>query len=52
MWNKFNIIFDELSNFIIYGLMVGIKVLNIFINQVVKMYGKDENFCVVNLGLY
>lgn len=52
MRNKSNIIFDESSNFIIYGSMVGIKVLNTFTNQVVKTYGKDENFRAVNLGLY
>ncbi|KAK0387591.1 hypothetical protein NLU13_3837 [Sarocladium strictum] len=52
MRNKSNIIFDESSNFIIYGSMVGIKVLNTFTNQVVKTYGKDENFRAVNLGMY
>ena len=32
--------------------MVGIKVLNTFTNQVVKVYGKDENFRSVNLAIY
>lgn len=52
MRSKSNIIFDESSNFIIYGSMVGIKVLNTFTNQVVKTYGKDEQFRAVNLGVY
>ncbi|KAL2209851.1 hypothetical protein CC79DRAFT_462740 [Sarocladium strictum] len=52
MRNKANIIFDESSNFIVYGSMVGIKVLNILTNQVVKTYGKDESFRAVNLGVY
>lgn len=52
MRNKANIIFDESSNFIVYGSLVGIKVLNILTNQVVKTYGKDESFRAVNLGVY
>ncbi|RSL66203.1 hypothetical protein CEP53_003433 [Fusarium sp. AF-6] len=49
---KSNVIFDESSNFIIYGSMLGIKVLNTYTNQVVKVYGKDENFRAVNLAIY
>lgn len=49
---KSNVIFDESGNFVIYGSMVGIKVLNTFTNQVVKVYGKDENFRSVNLAIY
>ncbi|KAL6869782.1 Peptidyl-prolyl cis-trans isomerase cyp15 [Amphichorda felina] len=49
---KTNVIFDESGNFVIYGSMVGIKVLNTFTNQVVKVYGKDENFRSVNLAIY
>lgn len=52
MKNKANVIFDESGNFIIYGSMLGIKVLNTFTNQVVKTYGKDENFRAVNLAIY
>ncbi|KAL7937767.1 hypothetical protein V8C35DRAFT_293515 [Trichoderma chlorosporum] len=47
-----NVIFDESGNFILYGSMVGIKVLNTYTNKVVKVYGKDENFRAVNLGMY
>lgn len=50
--NKSNVIFDESGNFIIYGSLLGIKVLNTFTNQVVKTYGKDENFRAVNLAIY
>jgi len=49
---KSNIIFDESGNFIIYGSMLGIKVLNTYTNQVVKVYGKDENFRAVNIAIY
>lgn len=50
--NKSNVIFDESGNFIIYGSMLGIKVLNTYTNQVVKVYGKDESFRAVNLAIY
>ncbi|OAA48640.1 cyclophilin-type peptidyl-prolyl cis-trans isomerase [Metarhizium rileyi] len=50
--HKSNVIFDESGNFIVYGSMLGIKVLNTYTNQVVKVYGKDENFRAVNIGLY
>ena len=50
--SKANIIFDESGNFIMYGSMVGIKVLNTYTNQVVKVYGRDENLRAVNLSLY
>ncbi|KAL3963945.1 hypothetical protein ACCO45_000949 [Purpureocillium lilacinum] len=50
--NKSNIIFDESGNFIFYGSMLGIKVLNTYTNQVVRVYGKDEHFRAVNLALY
>jgi peptidylprolyl isomerase domain and WD repeat-containing protein 1 len=50
--HKSNVIFDESSNFIVYGSMLGIKVLNTYTNQVVRVYGKDENFRAVNLAMY
>ena len=49
---KSNIIFDESGNFIIYGSMLGIKVLNTYTNKIVRVYGKDENFRAVNLAIY
>ncbi|KAH6666778.1 peptidyl-prolyl cis-trans isomerase cyp15 [Verticillium dahliae] len=42
--DKANVVFDESGNFIIYGSIFGIKVLNTFTNKVVKVFGKDENF--------
>lgn len=50
--NKSNVIFDESGNFIFYGSMLGIKVLNTYTNQVVRVYGKGENFRAVNLAIY
>ncbi|KAK7757812.1 Peptidyl-prolyl cis-trans isomerase cyp15 [Diatrype stigma] len=50
--DKVNVIFDESGHFLLYGSIVGVKVLNTFTNQVVKVYGKDENLRPVNLAMY
>ncbi|OTB03106.1 hypothetical protein M426DRAFT_60957 [Hypoxylon sp. CI-4A] len=50
--NKVNVVFDESGHFILYGSMLGVKVLNTFTNQVVKVYGKDEHIRPVNLAVY
>ncbi|KAF6844392.1 hypothetical protein CMUS01_01166 [Colletotrichum musicola] len=50
--HKANVIFDESGNFILYGSIAGIKVLNTYTNQIVKVYGRDENFRAVNLAIY
>ncbi|KJZ76658.1 hypothetical protein HIM_03994 [Hirsutella minnesotensis 3608] len=49
---KYNIVFDESGHFIIYGSMLGIKVLNTYTNQVLKIYGKDEGFRALHLAVY
>lgn len=50
--NKINVIFDESSNFIVYGSILGTKVINTLTNRVVKLYGKEEPFRSLNLALY
>lgn len=50
--NKINVVFDESSNFIIYGSILGTKVINTLTNRVVKVYGKEEPFRSLNLALY
>lgn len=50
--NKINVIFDESSNFILYGSILGVKVINLLTNRVVKVFGKDEPFRSLNLTLY
>ncbi|KAK8020961.1 hypothetical protein PG990_006099 [Apiospora arundinis] len=50
--NKVNVIFDESGHFILYGSILGVKVINTFTNQVVKVYGKEENMRPVNLAIY
>ncbi|KAK4997512.1 Peptidyl-prolyl cis-trans isomerase cyp15 [Elasticomyces elasticus] len=49
---RINVIFDETSNFILYGSILGTKVINVLENRVVKVYGKDEPFRPLNLALY
>ncbi|KAL9035998.1 MAG: hypothetical protein Q9214_006330, partial [Letrouitia sp. 1 TL-2023] len=50
--SKINVIFDESSNFVVYGSILGTKVINTFTNQVVKVFGKDEPFRSLNLAIY
>jgi len=50
--NRINVIFDETGHFILYGSLLGTKVLNTLTNRVVKIYGKEEPFRCLNLALY
>ena len=50
--SRINIIFDESGNFILYGSLLGIKVINILTNRVIKVFGKDEPFRAIHLTLY
>jgi peptidylprolyl isomerase domain and WD repeat-containing protein 1 len=49
---RLNVIFDETGNFILYGSMYGIKVINTLTNRVVKVYGKEEPIRPLHLSLY
>jgi peptidylprolyl isomerase domain and WD repeat-containing protein 1 len=46
------LVFDETGNFIIYGALLGIKVVNITTNKVARLIGKSESNRFVNVGLY
>ncbi|KAI9674452.1 MAG: hypothetical protein M1817_001790 [Caeruleum heppii] len=50
--SRANVLFDESGHFILYGSMLGIKVINLLTNRVVKVYGRDENLRGVHLALY
>ncbi|KAI9812507.1 MAG: hypothetical protein M1832_000401 [Thelocarpon impressellum] len=50
--NKVNVIFDESGHFILYGSLLGTKVLNTLTNRVVRVFGRDESIRAVNLCLY
>ena len=49
---RINVIFDESGHFILYGSLLGTKVINTLSNRVVKVYGADEPFRSLNLALY
>ncbi|KAI9091714.1 hypothetical protein DFS34DRAFT_584331 [Phlyctochytrium arcticum] len=47
-----NAVFDESSNFVIYPTILGIKVVNIRTNKVVRLIGKAETQRFMNVTLY
>lgn len=49
---RMNVIFDETGNFILYGSMYGVKVINVLTNKVVKVYGQEESFRPLHLCMY
>jgi peptidylprolyl isomerase domain and WD repeat-containing protein 1 len=49
---RMNVVFDETGNFILYGSMYGVKVLNTLTNRVVKLYGQEESFRPLYLSIY
>ncbi|KKY22284.1 putative peptidyl-prolyl cis-trans isomerase cype [Phaeomoniella chlamydospora] len=50
--SRVNVAYDESGHFIIYGSLLGVKVINTFTNRVVKVYGKDEQFRALNVAMY
>ena len=50
--SRVNVIFDESGYFILYGSLLGVKVVNTLTNRVVKTYGKEEPFRAVNVDMY
>ncbi|XP_077981047.1 peptidylprolyl isomerase domain and WD repeat-containing protein 1-like [Glandiceps talaboti] len=47
-----NVVFDESGNFILYGTMLGIKVINLHTNKCVLTVGKPENVRFLHLALF
>ncbi|KAF5369325.1 hypothetical protein D9758_002745 [Tetrapyrgos nigripes] len=47
-----NVIWDESGAFIIYGSLLGIKVVNTVTNRVARLLGKDEVVRFLNLSIY
>jgi peptidylprolyl isomerase domain and WD repeat-containing protein 1 len=50
--SRCNVIFDETSNFILYGSMYGVKVINLLTNKLIKLYGREESIRPLHLALY
>jgi peptidylprolyl isomerase domain and WD repeat-containing protein 1 len=47
-----SVIFDESGNFVVYGTLAGVKVVNIVTNRMVRLFGKEENARFTCLALY
>ncbi|KAG6855549.1 hypothetical protein H0H87_001249 [Tephrocybe sp. NHM501043] len=47
-----NVIWDETGSFILYPSLLGIKVLNVVTNRVMRLLGKDEAVRFMNISLY
>lgn len=47
-----NAIFDETGNFCIYSTMLGIKIINIVTNKVVRVIGGCETMRFMHIALY
>ncbi|KAJ1554925.1 hypothetical protein HK405_003717, partial [Cladochytrium tenue] len=47
-----NAVFDESGHFVIYPTLLGIKIVNIETNRVVRLIGKMENQRFMNIALY
>lgn len=47
-----NAVFDESGHFIIYGTMLGVKIVNTYTNRVSRLLGKDETHRFLNVGIY
>ncbi|SAM00030.1 hypothetical protein [Absidia glauca] len=47
-----NAVFDDSGHFVMYATLLGIKVVNITTNKVVRLIGKSETHRFLNLALY
>uniref|UniRef100_A0A1B6DR82 peptidylprolyl isomerase n=1 Tax=Clastoptera arizonana TaxID=38151 RepID=A0A1B6DR82_9HEMI len=47
-----NVIFDESGYFLIYATMLGMKIVNLYTNQCVKVLGKPENLRILKVALF
>ena len=49
---RLNVVFDESGHFVLYGSILGVKVLNTLTNRLVKLYGREEPFRPMNLAIF
>ena len=49
---RIDLLFDESGNFIFYGSLHGVKVINTLTNRVMRIYGRDEPFRALSIALY
>ncbi|XP_045159087.2 peptidylprolyl isomerase domain and WD repeat-containing protein 1-like isoform X1 [Mercenaria mercenaria] len=51
-FNLCNILFDETGYFLLYGTMLGVKVINLHTNRCMKILGKPENPRFLQIALF
>lgn len=47
-----NVTFDYSGNFIMYATLLGIKLINLYNNKLIRIIGKNENLRMLNIALY
>lgn len=47
-----NILFDESGYFLMFPTMLGVKMVNLYTNQLVKIIGKTENLRILKIALF
>lgn len=47
-----NILFDESGYFLTFPTMLGVKIINIFTNRLIKIIGKTENLRILKVALF
>jgi len=47
-----NLCFDESGHYLFYPTMLGVKIVNIFSNTLVKIIGKPENLRALRVALF
>lgn len=47
-----NLLYDESGYFLLYATMLGVKIVNLYNNRLVRTIGKPENLRLLNLALF
>ena len=47
-----NLVYDESGHFLLYATMLGVKVVNLYNNRLVRTIAKPENLRLLNLALF
>ncbi|KAG7164943.1 Peptidylprolyl isomerase domain and WD repeat-containing protein 1-like [Homarus americanus] len=47
-----NLVYDESGYFLLYATMLGVKIVNLYNNRLVRTIGKPENLRLLNLALF
>ncbi|KAF2863547.1 peptidyl-prolyl cis-trans isomerase cypE [Piedraia hortae CBS 480.64] len=50
--SRINVIFDESSNFVLYGSILGVKVIDLLTSRLIKLYGREDPLRPLNLAVF